>query len=175
MTTVDPGLSGTDDPGDPPVGLPRKVFHRLATVRREKRLSEKEVAERLHVDVEVVRRQEQETSDLTLSTLYRWQQLLRVPLAELLIEEGVPLGIPSQTSDPSLMALATMVLKILEETRQPAVRRLAHTLIDQLVELVPELRQAGALKEAGRNQLLDEQGRATGRTLPVDFFLESPE
>ena len=35
--------------------------------------------------------QEQETTDLRLSDLHRWQEALEVPMSELLVEAGDPL------------------------------------------------------------------------------------
>ncbi len=47
--------------------------------------------------VEEVRQQESENSDLPLSTLYAWQKVLDVPVAELLVEPDD--GLPSSISD----------------------------------------------------------------------------
>ncbi len=46
------------------------------------------------MDVKTVRQQEEETSDLRLSDLYRWQQALDVPVNELLTEDAEPLSRP---------------------------------------------------------------------------------
>jgi hypothetical protein len=71
--------------------------------------------------------------------------------------------------------LLKTVVTILRDTKQPGIRRLAHTLVDQLVELVPELKRLSIRYGAGEGQLLDGQGRSTGRSLPLDFFLEPSE
>jgi len=52
---------------------------------------------------------------------------------------------------------------------------MAHTLVDQLVELSPGLREIADAHTAGQAHRFDEQGRAMKGALPLDFFLEPIE
>ena len=61
-------------------------LHRLATVRRQQGVSRHTVASRLNVEIDQVRQQENENSDLPLSALYAWREVLDVPITELLVE-----------------------------------------------------------------------------------------
>ena len=66
----------------------RQPLQRLALVRRNQGISRRTLARRMNVDIEVVRQQERETADVSLSVLYAWQKALEVPLGELLTESG---------------------------------------------------------------------------------------
>ena len=172
MATVDPGILGMEGSQPLPAAPLRPALHRLAAARREKGLSLKAMAAKLHVDVETVRQQEQETGDLWLSVLEQWRQALDVPLAELLVETSYPLALP-RIPERKTAELLNAVLAILKQTKQPGIRRMAHTLVDQLVELRPELKSLAAQCGAGGAQLLDSQGQSVGHKLPLDVFLES--
>lgn len=151
-----------------------RPLHRLGTVRRARKLSLDDVARQLQLPPEEAQRQEQATSDLSLSHLYRWQKALKVPVAELLVEGQESLGLPSVKPDALAQALQ-VALTILGQTKQPGIRRMAHTLVDQLVELSPELKRVAEAHTAGQAHRFDEQGRAQKGALPVDFFLEPIE
>ena len=69
------------------VGPQTRNYHRIAEVRRRQGVTLRNVARRLGIEMSVVRRQEQPDCDLRLSDLQRWQEVLEVPVAELL-EEG---------------------------------------------------------------------------------------
>ena len=64
----------------------QKRLHRLSDVRQQQGVTLRNVARRLGVEISVVRRQEQETCDLRISDLLGWQEVLEVPIAELLVE-----------------------------------------------------------------------------------------
>ena len=53
----------------------------------------------MNLDIEVVRDQERETTDLPLSVLYAWQRALDVPFCELLVEAGDSLTSPVTLRD----------------------------------------------------------------------------
>ena len=86
---------GSDASGEVPVPVSRRALHRLATVHRLQGVSRRALARCMNVDVAVIRRQEDETNDLPLSTLYQWQKFLEVPVAELLVESEDELSQPS--------------------------------------------------------------------------------
>src|ERR1700752_5190558 len=60
-----------------------KGSQRLAAVRKQQGISLVNMARRLGTDVASVVEQEQDTADLRLSTIYAWQKILEVPVAEL--------------------------------------------------------------------------------------------
>jgi transcriptional regulator with XRE-family HTH domain len=152
----------------PAVGRP---LHRLATVRRQQRVSLHAVARRLGIGVEAVRQQECETSDLPLSALYGWQSVLDVPIAELLVEpdDGLPSSILLRSQ---LVRLMKTVQTISEKAKQESVRRMAQTAINQLVEIMPELAEVGVWNIGGRQRRRNELGVAAHRRLSDDVFVE---
>jgi hypothetical protein len=163
--------SGLDEPGD--VKLPQKgqPLHRLGIVRRLQAISRRTVARRLNVDVTEVRRQEEESCDLPLSTLYLWQQALEVPLSELLVESSDALSLPLMQR-AQLVRLMKTGLAILEQANDDGVRLMAQTLVDQLVEIMPELRGVSAWHAVGKRRRLDELGNAANRALSDEVFLD---
>ena len=148
-----------------------KPLHRLGTVRRLQGVSRRAVARRLNVDVSVVKQQEDETSDLPLSTVYKWQQMLEVPIGELLVDDEDPLS-PTVMKRARMVRLMKTVLSILERSNQPAIRRMAQNLVNQLVELMPELKGVTAWHAVGQRRRLTEYGRAAERRLSPDVFLD---
>ena len=64
------------------------------------------------------------------------------------------------------------VFSILETTNQVPIRRMAQTLVDQLVEFMPELKGVGAWHAVGQRRRLNELGRAAERRLSSDMFVD---
>jgi hypothetical protein len=85
----------------------------------------------------------------------------------------------SDSLSPSVMKRARMirvmktVLAIIERTNQESVRRMARTLADQLVEMMPELRGVNAWHTVGKRRRPSEYGKAAERRLSADFFLRA--
>jgi transcriptional regulator with XRE-family HTH domain len=150
---------------------PRSPLHRLATVRRLQGVSRRTLARRLNTEVTEIRRQEEETADLPLSTLYDWQRALEVPVAELLVESEDALSEPL-LKRAQLVRLMKTALAIQEQADQDAIRLMAQTLVDQLLEIMPELRGVSAWHAVGKRRRLDELGIAAERTLSDDVFLD---
>jgi hypothetical protein len=76
---------------------------------------------------------------MLLSNLYRWQEVLEVPLVELLHEPDGELSPPVQLRARLLRAMKT-VRSIQRGAQQTSIRRLATMLVEQLVEIMPELK-----------------------------------
>ncbi len=152
----------------------RRELHRLSAVRKLRRLTLSEVARELRLPYEEARRQEQGSCDLALSQLYRWQQLLQVPIEDLLVDHDDSLGVPAVKTE-TLAVVLEVALQIIARTRQAGIRRIAHTLVDQIIELSPELKRIADAHTAGQAHLFDEQGNALKGDLPVDFFLDPIE
>jgi len=171
MSIADYNMPGTANPDNVPVSPPKRAMHRLAKVRRLQGISRRAVARRLNVDLSVVRQQEEETSDLLLSTLYQWQELLEVPVSELLVDASDPLSPPILRRAHMVRVMKT-ALSIMERTNQTSIRRMAETLVSQLVELMPELRGVSAWHAVGQRRRLNEYGRAAERRLSPDVFTD---
>jgi transcriptional regulator with XRE-family HTH domain len=156
---------------DVPVPPARHPLHRLAAVRQQQGISRRTVARRLNLDLATVRAQESETTDLPLSQLYEWQKVLEVPLGELLVEADDSLS-PPVLLRAQLVRLMKSVLAIQETTRQDTIRRMAQTLVEQLLQIMPELAGVGPWHAVGQRRRLDELGVAAERRLSDDVFLD---
>jgi len=143
------------------VPSPGQARHRLRAVRIQQGMSLRTVARRMNIDVAVARVQEQESSDLLLSDLCKWQQALGVPIAELLVEPDDGLSAPILNRAKLVRVMKTAV-SILERAKQLAISRLAQTLVNQLSDLMPELREVTGWPAVGQRRRLDEYGRAVG-------------
>ena len=152
--------------------LPR-AWQRINTVRKQQGVSLRKVARHLHTDVRTLRHEEEETTDLTISRLYEWQQVLEVPISELLIDSEAPLSSPVQDR-ARLVRIMKTVGAILEKTKDPSVRRRAQTLSDMLVEMMPELKDVGAWHSVGQRRTLDEMGRIVERSYSEEVFRNLP-
>ena len=144
-------------------------LHRIADVRRRQGVTLRNVARRLGVEIGVIRRQEQPDCDLRLSELQRWQQVLEVPVAELL-EEG-----EDQLSGPVLersrmVKLMKTAAALRERTGGTPVGRIVAMLIDQILEIMPELEDVTPWPTVGPRRTLDDVGRAARHVVPEDIF-----
>ncbi len=140
--------AGTGASGEVRVPVNHRALHRLGTVRRLQGISRRTLARRMNVDVAEIRRQEEETNDLPLSVLYEWQKALDVPIAELLVESEDALSQPL-LQRAQLVRLMKTALAILEQADNEATRVMAQTLVDQLVEVMPELQGISAWHAVG--------------------------
>jgi transcriptional regulator with XRE-family HTH domain len=146
----------------------RREAHRLAAVRRHQGISLKNRARRLGIDVEGVIEQEKESADPRLSTIYAWQKILEVPVVELLVDCDAPLSAPIYER-ARMVKLMKTAAAILETARGDSVRRLATYLIEQLVAIMPELREVTAWHTVGQRRTLEEYGRILEQQVPADF------
>lgn len=148
-------------------------LHRIRTVRREQGMSLRTAARQLGSTVTDTRDQEDESSDLRLSELHRWQAALDVPIVDLLVDPGTSLSRPVQER-AKMVRLMKTASAMLELAPTPRIRRLAQMLVDQLVELMPELAGVGPWHSVGQRRSLDDFGRIFERRLPDDFLQASP-
>jgi transcriptional regulator with XRE-family HTH domain len=146
-----------------------RPLHRLAEVRRRQGITRRTLARRLNTDVATVKLLEQPTSDLLLSTLYAWQEVLDAPVAELLIECEEPLSTPV-LKRAQMVRLMKTAGAILERASQPSIRRMAQMLVDQLCEVMPELKGVSPWHAVGRRRTQDELGQAAYRRIPTDVL-----
>ena len=161
----------------PPAPATGKPLHRIAAVRRRQGVALRTVARVLNVDVEEAARLEQEHSDMPLSMLQKWQEVLDVPVSELLVESDEILSAPVLERARLLRVMKTAAT-ILEKADSPRVRRLSETLIKQLVEIMPELEGIGPWHEyAGPRRRRDECGRILERQVSpgLSKAIDSPD
>ncbi len=150
---------------------PAVPLHRLHTVRCREGISQRTVARRLRLTAGEVQHQEKESTDIPLSTLYKWQEVLDVPLTELLQD-------PNDSLSTAIMERSQMVRvmktakSILELSGQKNVQRMAENLVEQLVEVMPELREVGPWHLVGKRRRADEFGRTAEQTISDDVFFE---
>ena len=121
------------------------------------------------MDMKVVRQQEEETADLPLSVLYAWQQVLDVPIADLLVDNDGPLS-PLVLERARMVKLMKTAAAIQEKADSNSMRRLVQMLIDQLVEIMPELKDVGPWHSVGQRRTLDEFGRVVEQPIAEDVF-----
>ena len=135
-------------------------------------MSIRSAARRLGISMQEVREQENPTHDLSLSQLVRWQEVLEVPLVDLLVDSSGPLSEPVNQRARMLRVMKTA--KALEETATDTpIQRLTAMLITQLVEVMPELKEVSAWHSVGQRRTQDEMGRIIERTIPDSFFGDS--
>ena len=145
-------------------------LHRIAEVRRLQGVSLRAARQAIGVSSEDIRLQENENYDLLLSELYRWQRLLDVPVAELLAEPCTQLSQPI-SKRAALVKVMKTANSILESAHQPGVQTLAQRLIDQLLEVMPELDGVSAWPAVGQRRTMEEYGRIMERP----YSLAPPE
>lgn len=160
----------TPAPIVPPVGncLPRPL-HRIAEVRQEQGVSVRSAARRMGLSMQDVRAQEQACQDLRISQLQQWQQVLDVPLADLLIDTAGPLSTPVSQRAHMLRVMKT-AKALAESSHEAPVQRLTAMLISQLIDVMPELKEVSAWHSVGQRRTQDEMGRIAERTIPDSLF-----
>ncbi len=147
----------------------RKRLHRLAEVRRQQGVSLRNAARRLNTDVATVRQQENATCDLPLSVLAAWQKVLDVPLADLLVDNNAPLS-PPVMDRARLVKVMKTVAAIAEKAESASVKRLLQMLSEQLLEIMPELKDVGPWHTVGQRRTLDDVGRVVERQVSDEMF-----
>ena len=115
-----------------------RPLQRLAEVQREQSVSDRTMASRLRLTLEGLRRQQSPTCDLLLSQLYRWQEALDVPIADLLVEPGPALA-PVVERRARLVKMMKTVRSLQLAANTPNIGALIEHLAEQLVALMPEL------------------------------------
>ena len=147
----------------------KQPLHRLATVRKQQGISQRSVARHLGVDTATVCQQEQEATDLPLSLIYAWQKVLDVPVAELLVDSDAPFS-PSVLSRARLIRVMKTAASIKDKVHSSSLKSLVATLTEDLLEIMPELRETAGWHTVGHRRALDELGQVVERQLPADLF-----
>lgn len=149
----------------------KRQMHRISTIRQREGVSLRSASRRMHVDIRSLRAQEDESNDILLSTLYKWQQVLDVPIQELLVDTSEPLT-PVVLQRARMVKVMKTVAAIRERAEQKSIGRLAEMLIEQLLEIMPELKDVSPWHSVGQRRSANEFGRIADRRFPDDLFLE---
>jgi len=176
MSILDLGVPETGATHGAAIRLPtaNRALHRIAEVRRLQGVTRRTIARRLNLDSATIKHMELPTTDMLLSTLYAWQEVLEVPVAELLEESADPLSAPVLKRAQMLRLMKT-AQAILERSNQPSIRRMAQMLCEQLVEIMPELEGVSPWHAVGRRRTQDELGQAAQRRISTDFLPDLAE
>ncbi len=151
---------------------PKRPLHQLAAVRRREGLSRRAVARRMGIDIASVKQQEEQVSDMCLSDLYRWQKALGVPIGELLLEAEEESLSPPVFKRSQMLRLMKTAAAILERSDHSPVRRMATMLVEQILEIMPELENVSPWNAVGQRRSLDDLGQAAQRRLSLDSLSE---
>ncbi|MCP4191844.1 MAG: helix-turn-helix transcriptional regulator [Pirellulaceae bacterium] len=153
------------------------TLHRIREVRQQQGVSLRTVAKQMKLTMSKVREQEKPDSDLKLSDLLRWQNILEVPLVDLLQDIDLPLSRPvmERAQMIKLMKTAVSIAEQPEQAKSNGVKRLAKMLTDQLVNIMPELSEVGGWHSVGQQRSRNEYGRIFERRLCDDFSLPFPD
>lgn len=147
--------------------------HRLRSARLREGMSLRSVARRMNCPVSKVREQESGKSELSVSDLYRWQQALNVPLAELLEVPDASLDEPVRQR-ACLVRVAKTAHFLVKKCEDGPEQRLARQLVDQLYELMPELKEINAWPER-RPRPVADFGRAADEISTTEWMLPPAE
>jgi transcriptional regulator with XRE-family HTH domain len=150
----------------PPV---KQRMHRIRTVRRLQGVSLRSAARQIGLDVRRLRAQENESTDLHISDLLKWQKALDVPVSELLEEPDTQLSRPV-LERARMIRLMKTAQAILERSNSTSIRRMAQMMVDQLIEVMPELKHVGAWHSVGQRRSLNELGRVAELQISTDHL-----
>jgi transcriptional regulator with XRE-family HTH domain len=146
-----------------------RVLHRIREIRLREGVSLRSAARQMGTDIRSLRLQEQGSTDLRLSDLHKWQKALDVPLTELVTDDELPLSLPVMER-ARLIRLMKTATAIHERAPSPGIKRMAQMLVEQLVEIMPELRDVSPWHQFGQRRSLDEFGRIMERTISDDLL-----
>ncbi len=125
----------------------KPVLNRIAEVRKSQGLSERTLAKRLNITTEQLQRLEDPCNDLSISQLVAVQVALEVPLVDLL-EDTNSLSRPVQERAKLVKVMKTAAA-IKECKLTSRAMRLAEMLREQLLDLMPELKEVSSWPQFG--------------------------
>lgn len=147
-----------------------RPLHRLGEVRQQERLTLRTIARQMQESLRDIRQQEDPRSDIALSTLYQWQEVLGVPIADLLVEPK-----DNELSSPvdkraRMVRLMKSARSLEEMVSDEQTQRMVARLLEQIVEIMPELATVSPWNLVGQRRTEDELGIAAMRSFPDDMF-----
>jgi transcriptional regulator with XRE-family HTH domain len=152
----------------------RPRYHRVHMVRNQQGVSLRSVARQTGKDMRTLRQEEDETSDLTISELQQWQKALGVPIAELIEEADGCLSRPV-LERARLVRLMKTAGAILEQSKESGIQRMAQMLVQQLIEVMPELAQISPWHQYGQRRGLEEYGRVVERRIDDSLLRDADD
>jgi transcriptional regulator with XRE-family HTH domain len=150
---------------------PRKL-HRLREARLRQGLSVRCVAQRLGQTTNEVRAQEEEFADINISELYRWQAVLDVPIEELINDPQDTLSTRVQTR-ARLLNVMTTAMAIRRHAQAEEERYLVRQLIEQLIEIMPELKEVTGWPATGHRRTTEDIGKIAQNPISDDWLHEA--
>ena len=109
------------------------------------------------------------TRSTDASELYRWQEALDVPVANLLVDRDQQLS-ESVQSRAALIKVMKTVVALGEIATSPRVARMTQMLREQLVEMMPELADVGGWPNYGSRRDPDHVGRIAANPIRVESY-----
>ena len=145
-------------------------MHRIRTVRLRQGVSLRTAARQMGSTIRELRKQEEETADLTVSQLHQWQKALEVPICEMLVEPDHSALSPPILERARLLRMMKTAQSLREEASDPGQERLAENLVNQLIEIMPELKDIAPWHTYGQRRSLDEVGRVAEQPVALAVF-----
>jgi transcriptional regulator with XRE-family HTH domain len=130
-------------------------------------MTRRTLARRLGLSLREIEKQENPSTDLRLSELYRWQAAMEVPVTELLCEPQCELSPPIHLRAQLLLMMKT-IRSIQQRAHNGPLKRLVETLIAQIVEVMPDLKDTAPWPTVGRRRKRD-YGQAFFRRLSLQW------
>jgi len=149
----------------------QRALHQIAAVRRREGLSRRAVARRMGIDIQTVRDEELQTTDMPLSRLYQWQAALGVPVAELLSDGDTSLS-PPVLKRAQILRIMKTAAAIRERATTLPIQRMAQMLVEQILEIMPELKDVSPWNAVGQRRTLDDLGQAAQRRISLDSLYD---
>lgn len=149
-----------------------KSLHRIATILEQEGVSMRTMGDRLGKTEMTARKESHQEYDMTLSELYQWQKALSVPISELLVESESAFSPPVKLRTRLLKMMRT-VRSIQENSSEDPVQTMAKRLTEQLLELMPELKEVTAWPAVGQIRKSHEIGAVACNTFS-DRILNFP-
>lgn len=150
-----------------PSGQPSQ-YHRIAEVRRLQGISVRSASRRMGIPMEQVRREERPDANLTMEQMIRWQKALEVPIVDLMIDDNSPLSMPVLARAKWLRLMKT-VKALLESSESSSTTCMAQMLEQQVLEVMPELRDVSGWHSVGQRRTQDELGRIAESPVSSNF------
>jgi len=157
---------------NPPSFETPAALHRLAEVMEQEGVKPRTLANRIGTTEATVIKKSAPDYDMRLSELYQWQEALNVPVVELLVEAETTLSTPIELRT-RLLKLMRSVRSIQEHSRNESVQTLAMQLSEQLMQMMPELKEVSAWPSVGQQRKLNELGAVAQNVVP-EQILNSP-
>jgi transcriptional regulator with XRE-family HTH domain len=145
-----------------------KRLHRIREVRDEQGVSVRSAARRMGVEMRQVRNEEESSADLKLTDIYRWQEALEVPISDLLVESDAALSRPVLERARLVRLMKTAAALDERAGNNMAIKRLAKMLVEQLCEIMPELKEVGPWHSVGQRRSGSELGRIAEHPISLD-------